>query len=153
MFILFILSCLTEIKNLQFRNIRRCNFLAVLLIEQMIYVIFPKENEELANIRSVFCQFEKKQTNTIMRNKRDPFFLQNENQFHSIIVFLTCYSSCQWHFLFFILHFSMITTAHFLCKLTLPVPYISESCIEIKIRLNFYFHSSLRLLQRFCESL
>ena len=27
--------------------------------------------------------------------------------------------------------------------LTLPVPCISESCIEIKIKLNFYFHTSL----------
>ena len=28
-------------------------------------------------------------------------------------------------------------------QLTFPVPCISESCIEIKIKLNFYFHTSL----------
>ena len=27
--------------------------------------------------------------------------------------------------------------------LTLPTPYIPENCIEIKISLNFYFHTSL----------
>ena len=27
--------------------------------------------------------------------------------------------------------------------LTLPAPSISESCIEIKIKLKFYFHTSL----------
>ena len=27
--------------------------------------------------------------------------------------------------------------------LTLPVPCISESCIEMKIKLNFYFYTSL----------
>ena len=33
--------------------------------------------------------------------------------------------------------------------LTLNVPYISESCIEIKIKLNFYFHTSLWYLKRY----
>ena len=28
-------------------------------------------------------------------------------------------------------------------RLTLSIPCISESCIEIKIMLNFYFHPSL----------
>ena len=37
--------------------------------------------------------------------------------------------------------------------LTLPVPCISESCIEIKINLNFYFHTSLWCLKRFYEGL
>ena len=27
--------------------------------------------------------------------------------------------------------------------LTFPIPWISESCIEIKIKLNFYFHISV----------
>ena len=31
--------------------------------------------------------------------------------------------------------------------LTLPVPCISESCIEIKIKLNFYFRTSLWCLK------
>ena len=31
------------------------------------------------------------------------------------------------------------------------VPGISETCIEIKIRLNFYFHTSLWCLKKFCE--
>ena len=35
--------------------------------------------------------------------------------------------------------------------LTLPAPFISESCIEIKINLNFYFHTSLWCLKRFYE--
>ena len=30
-----------------------------------------------------------------------------------------------------------------LCNLTLPVPCISQNYIEIKIKLNFYFHTSL----------
>ena len=37
--------------------------------------------------------------------------------------------------------------------LTLKDPFISESCIEIKIELNFYFHTSLWCLKRFCEGL
>ena len=35
--------------------------------------------------------------------------------------------------------------------LTLPVLCISESCIEIKIKLNFYFHTSLWCLKKFYE--
>ena len=34
-----------------------------------------------------------------------------------------------------------------------PAPCISESCIEIKIKLNFYFHTSLWCLKRFYEGL
>ena len=46
------------------------------------------------------------------------------------------------------------TTPHYFrefifVKLTLPTPCISESCIEIKIKLNFYFHTSLRCLKTF----
>ena len=37
--------------------------------------------------------------------------------------------------------------------LTLPVPCISESCIEIKIKLNFYFHTSLLCLKDFILNL
>ena len=37
--------------------------------------------------------------------------------------------------------------------LTLPAPCISESCTEIKIKLNFYFHTSLWCLKRFYEGL
>ena len=40
-----------------------------------------------------------------------------------------------------------------LYNLILPVPCISESCIEIKIKLNFYFHTSLWCLKRFYEGL
>ena len=36
----------------------------------------------------------------------------------------------------------------FFRNLTLPVPCISESCIEIKIKLNFYFQTSLWCLKR-----
>ena len=38
-------------------------------------------------------------------------------------------------------------------NLTLKDPFISESCIEIKIELNFYFHTSLWCLKRFHEGL
>ena len=38
-------------------------------------------------------------------------------------------------------------------KLTLPAPRISESCIKIKINLNFYFHTSLWCLKRFYEGI
>ena len=37
--------------------------------------------------------------------------------------------------------------------LTLPILYISESCIEIKINLNFYFDTPLWCLERFYEGL
>ena len=37
--------------------------------------------------------------------------------------------------------------------LTLKNPFISESCIEIKIEFNFYFHTSLWCLKRFYEGL
>ena len=40
-----------------------------------------------------------------------------------------------------------------LMYLTLPIPCISESYIEIKIKLNFYFHTSLWCLKRFYEGL
>ena len=36
-------------------------------------------------------------------------------------------------------------------SLTVPVPCISESCVKIKINLNFYFHTSLWCLKRFYE--
>ena len=38
-------------------------------------------------------------------------------------------------------------------SLTLKDTFISESCIEIKIELNFYFHTSLWCLKRFYEGL
>ena len=38
-------------------------------------------------------------------------------------------------------------------RLTLLVPCISESCIEIKIKLSFHFHTSLWCLKRFYEGL
>ena len=40
-----------------------------------------------------------------------------------------------------------------LMYLTLPIPCISESYIEIKIKLNFYFHTSLWYLKGFYEGL
>ena len=36
-------------------------------------------------------------------------------------------------------------------KLTLPILCISKSCIKIKIKLNFYFHTSLWCHNRFYE--
>ena len=38
------------------------------------------------------------------------------------------------------------------CKLTLKDPLIFESCIEIKIKLTFYFHTSLWCLKRFMKA-
>ena len=38
-------------------------------------------------------------------------------------------------------------------RLTLPALFISKSCIKLKINLNFYFHTSLWCLKRFCEGL
>ena len=38
-------------------------------------------------------------------------------------------------------------------KLTLPVPSISEKGIEIKIKLNLYFHTSLWCLKGFMKAL
>ena len=38
-------------------------------------------------------------------------------------------------------------------ELTLKDPFISESCIEINIELNFYFRTSLWCLKRFYEGL
>ena len=40
-----------------------------------------------------------------------------------------------------------------LMYLTLPIPCISESYIEIKIKLNFYFRASLWCIKRFYEDL
>ena len=41
------------------------------------------------------------------------------------------------------------TTLHaFDSDLTLPAPFISESCVKTKINLNFYFHTSLWYLKR-----
>ena len=37
--------------------------------------------------------------------------------------------------------------------LSLAAPCISESCTEIKIKLNFYFYTSLQYLKRFYEGL
>ena len=37
--------------------------------------------------------------------------------------------------------------------LTLPAQCISESCIKIKINMNFYFHTTLWGLKRFYEGL
>ena len=39
---------------------------------------------------------------------------------------------------------SQIKPNFILCVLTLKDPFISESCIEIKIELNFYFHTSFK---------
>ena len=40
---------------------------------------------------------------------------------------------------------------HYENRLTRNNPCISESCIEIKIKLNFYFHTSLWYLKGFME--
>ena len=45
------------------------------------------------------------------------------------------------------------TNKSFQNNLTLPTLRIFESCIEIKINLNFFFHTSLWCLKRFYEGL
>ena len=56
-----------------------------------------------------------------------------------------------WHLIYprLLTRFGMLV---FFTNLTLKDPCISESCIEIKIKLNFYFHTSLWCLERFYES-
>ena len=39
-----------------------------------------------------------------------------------------------------------------LLLLSVPAPCISESCIKIKISLNFYFHTSLWCFKRFLKA-
>ena len=48
---------------------------------------------------------------------------------------------------------AVIVNFSYCCILTLKVPCISESYIEIKIKSNFYFHTSLWCLKRFYEGL
>ena len=38
-------------------------------------------------------------------------------------------------------------------KSSISIPWISESCIKIKINVDFYFHTSLWCLERFYEGL
>ena len=52
-----------------------------------------------------------------------------------------------------LLLFMMTTMRLVMMVLTLKDPFISESCIEIKIELSFYFHTSLWCLKRFYEGL
>ena len=56
---------------------------------------------------------------------------------------------------FFIWRNIYFTMLHFLLCIisTLSVPCISESYIKLKIKLNFYFHTSLWYLKRFYEGL
>ena len=58
------------------------------------------------------------------------------------------------HFLFLHIYLSpnsIISTTYLAKKFALNVPNISESCIEIKIKLNVYFHTSLWCIKRFYE--
>ena len=59
-------------------------------------------------------------------------------------LYIKCFLS--WFYMFSLYNF-------ILQRLTLPAPCIFESCIEIKINLNFYFHTSLWCLKRFYEGL
>ena len=55
--------------------------------------------------------------------------------------------------LLFRFHEKTIILSFIFSYLTLNVPCISESCIEIKIKLNFYFHTSLWCFKRVYEGL
>ena len=50
-----------------------------------------------------------------------------------------------------VLKICVMNKKYFTLVLIIPVLYISESCIEIKINLNFYFHTFLWCLKRFYE--
>ena len=60
----------------------------------------------------------------------------------TIIAFFEAIALKEVHILSYF-HKSLLITLNILC--------ISESCIEIKIKLNFYFHTSLWCLKRFLE--
>ena len=57
-----------------------------------------------------------------------------------------CFENSPWKFW-------IVLFLPFIDVLTHNDPCISESCIETKIELNFYFQSSLRCLKRFYEGL
>ena len=50
-------------------------------------------------------------------------------------------------------HFYESVLSNFIYMFTLNITCISESCIGIKIKLNFYFHTSFWCLKRFYEGL
>ena len=52
-----------------------------------------------------------------------------------------------------IIEYVLLKMCSNLIAITLRAPCISESCIEIKINYNFYFHTSLWCLKRFYEDL
>ena len=78
-----------------------------------------------------------------------------------ILFFFLCFYAL-WQFKYFsdarktvrlTCHLFLIAFVINVFRLTLPVPCISKSCIEIKIKLNFYFHTSFWYLKRFYEGL
>ena len=77
---------------------------------------------------------------------------------YSLIFSLFCCDYVQSAYIFMLNHHlsrRKIKANFTLCNkvLTLKDPFISESCIEIKIELNVYFHSSLWCPKRFYEGL
>ena len=81
-------------------------------------------------------------------------FLYNNDQF-SFTFLKFPISSLVWIYLKInVGYFASLVKAFKLCQiLTLPVPCISESCIKMKINVNFYFHTSSWRLKRFYEGL
>ena len=87
------------------------------------------------------------------------------NQFYLCLLFqwvetfqrITWYCSYRyfWCTSFFFRYFSFWRKSKYvdISYLTLSVQRISERCIERKIKLNFYFHTSLWCLKRFYEGL
>ena len=74
-----------------------------------------------------------------------------------VLLFFNCehVSKCLNFVLIWHLHLAFRSASIFYIKylLTLPSSCISESCIKIKIKLNFYYHTSLWCLKRFYEGL
>ena len=82
-----------------------------------------------------------------MRGDTNSFTLILDHVAHSIYDFATSLCHCTGSFDTLILD---TLKPDFINPLTLPVPCISESCIEIN-KLNFYFHTSLWSRKRFYE--
>ena len=62
-------------------------------------------------------------------------------------------SVCCKHSQYFRLYFVILWSTSGCLSVVNPVLCISESYIQLKINLNFYFHTALRCLKKFYEAL
>ena len=77
--------------------------------------------------------------------------INNSSYFYNTFVLSLRLMLQRW--IIYIFQFISYLRLCFLSSLTLSVPCFSESCIEITIKLNFYFHTSSWCLKRFYEGL